>query len=165
MDSAIDDLAFKMGIQGRYLDLVNNFAEAQGDEGCLEVLERVKQTRDHQKRQGLRVDSAVSLWTRYSEQYVKKVEGTKYQQNQAAERERLNEAYYKSIAEDYQPTVKTIRAALDELLALGEITKKEHEVACRSGLDCVHDMTGVPEPKEAPGPLEADEELTEMFSA
>ena len=147
MNQVIQQIAFRMSIPDvNIVELVTEF----GDDKAVEILDKVEKTA------GGRYNYTYTL------RQIMRKEGIQ-KQNQSAEVERLQKYDEWRIETEaahergYVPTKKAIFEQLVEMKEKGEISEKDYLVATTSGLACVHDMLGIPEPKEPEVAVEASD--------
>ncbi len=150
MTEELQDLCFKAGIQGVHQHKVSDFATAQGEEVTADVLKGILKIRNHQKGNGIRVDSSAYLWKKKSVEYVKTKGNRRQKEKEEKARNRHTQEYYDTLKRGYQPTRDVVREQIIEVHNKGELFLEWHDqdmsfsekVACEReliepGLACV----------------------------
>lgn len=156
----IENMCFKLQLNGNYLHQVTAFLHAHGDEATRKILLGIKQVVDHKTSNGLRPPSVAKLWKEASERYVDGADGRARAVVQQQEQMDAEKAYQKTKDGGYRPTKEVIRAQLEALSEKEELALRwrpdtdlptserleQEQLWGIIGLKCVHDMTGIEEP-------------------
>jgi len=138
-NNEITNMCFNLRIQGRYEHMVNDFASANGDDVCLDMLKKIRKTRDDAVGNGLQPKSAISQFKELSENYVFRKSLEKERLSKDEEAEVYKQEYYAAKKKGYVPNKETLLAQIEALYDEGKISIQEYEWGLK-GLELVHGL-------------------------